>query len=146
MEEIIKLLHEGNYSCVIKNNGGIRTFTQRGVADLYALLKNEPDFLGGACIADKVIGKAAATLMILGGVKEIYTDVISSPALGLLRNAGVKIDFKKEVPHIINRDGTDWCPMEKMCYQEKSAEEILPLIEGFIARMRSTQPNIHADN
>ena len=34
MEELINLLHSGGYSCVIANGDNIRTFTQRGVADL----------------------------------------------------------------------------------------------------------------
>ena len=38
MEELINLLHTGGYSCVIDNEGKIRTFTQRGVADLYLSL------------------------------------------------------------------------------------------------------------
>lgn len=64
MEELINLLHSGGYSCVIANGDNIRTFTQRGVADLYDLLTQEPDFLKGASIADKVVGKGAAALMI----------------------------------------------------------------------------------
>ena len=47
MEELINLLHSGGYSCVIANGDNIRTFTQRGVADLYDLLTQEPDFLKG---------------------------------------------------------------------------------------------------
>ena len=57
MEELINLLHTGGYSCTIANGGKIRTFTQRGVADLYDLLTQEPEFLKGALIADKVVGK-----------------------------------------------------------------------------------------
>lgn len=53
---------------MIAHGDCIRTFTQRGVADLYDLLVTEPDFLQSASIADKVIGKAAASLMVLGGV------------------------------------------------------------------------------
>lgn len=60
MEELIDLLHSGGYSCVIANKGKVRTFTQRGVADLYDLLTQEPEFLKGAMIADKVVGKGAA--------------------------------------------------------------------------------------
>ena len=71
MEELINLLHSGGYSCVIANGDNIRTFTQRGVADLYDLLTQEPDFLKGASIADKVVGKGAAALMILGGIREL---------------------------------------------------------------------------
>ena len=135
MEEIVKILNEGGFSCVIKNNA-TRTFSRRGVADLYELLTTEPSFLNGALIADKVIGKAAAALMILGGVRQIYTHRISSPALTLLREAGIELDFKEEVPFIQNRDKTDWCPMEKLCYNEKSASDILPIIEEFIGSLQ----------
>ena len=83
MDKLIKLLHEGNYSCVIKNKE-ISTFTQRGITDLYDLLNTDPAFLRGAQIADKVIGKAAAVLMVLGRVQEVYTDIISEPAIGFI--------------------------------------------------------------
>lgn len=136
MEEIIELLHREQCSCVIAN-GDIRTFRQRGVADLYELLNREPEFLQGASIADKVIGKAAAALMVLGGVKEIYADVISEPALALLQEAAVKVSFGQAVDHIINRTQTGWCPLETICYQIKSAPEILPLIREFIERKPS---------
>ena len=85
IEELIDLLHSGGYSCAIANGDIIRTFTQRGVADLYDLLTQEPDFLKGALIADKVVGKGAAALMILGGIKELHTDIISSKALECFR-------------------------------------------------------------
>ena len=133
MENIIHLLHKGGYSCVIDNNE-IRTFTQRGIADLYNLLTRDAAFLQGASIADKGIGKAAAALLTLGGIKEVYTDVISLPALNLLRNADVEVTFKQMVPFIQNRDQTDWCPMEKRCHQKEAAEDILPLIKDFIEK------------
>lgn len=66
MENIIDILHKGGFSCVMKNREEIRTFTQRGVADLYDLYQTEPAFMKGASIADKIIGKGAAALMVLG--------------------------------------------------------------------------------
>lgn len=136
MDELVKLLHGGGYSCVIRNSG-VRTFTQRGVADLYDLLCLEPAFLQGAQIADKVIGKAAAALMVLGGVQEIYTDIISGPALTLLRNAGIKIEYMQVVPRIRNRANTGWCPMETICYEVETAEDMFPLIRDFVQQMRN---------
>ena len=67
MEKLIRLLHEGNYSLVVAH-GEIRTFSGRGVSDLYALSGEDPGFLRGASVADKVVGKAAAALMIVAGV------------------------------------------------------------------------------
>ena len=92
-EEIINILHEGQSTCVIKNSSGIHTFTNRGVADLYDLYTDNPEFLAGASVADKAVGKAAASLMILGGVASVYTDVISSPSLTMMRKANGSIRF-----------------------------------------------------
>ncbi len=136
MQDLIRILHKSGYSCVIRNNGATRTFTQRGVADLYHLLKNEPTFLAGAQIADKVVGKAAASLLILGGVGELHTDIISTPALELLRKSSVKVEFDHEVPHIENRAKNGWCPLEKRCFEETSAESCQARIEAFFAEMK----------
>ena len=137
MEELINLLHTGGYSCTIANGGKIRTFTQRGVADIYDLLTQEPEFLKGASIADKVVGKGAAALMILGGIKELYTDIISTKALELLQKSDIKVDFTEEVPFIWNRNHTEGCPVETMCSEVESAEEILPLIRDFLEKIRN---------
>lgn len=45
MESIIDILHKGGYSCVMKNREEVRTFTQRGVADLYDLYQADSAFM-----------------------------------------------------------------------------------------------------
>lgn len=135
-DNLIKQLHEGDYSCVIANGETVRTFTQRGVADLYDLLTRESEFLEGAVIADKVVGKGAAALMILGKIKELYTDVISTKALNLLRKYGVKVSFGQEVPFIWNRSHTGHCPVETLCGEEEAVDKLLPLIHDFMRKMR----------
>lgn len=133
MNELIETLRKGNYSCVIKNGSDVRTFTRRRVTDLYKLLKEDAIFLKGAVLVDKVIGKAAAALAVLGGVEVLYAEVISLSALVLLRDAGVDTDFQIVVPFIRNHNGDDWCPLETVCYKEKNARDILPIIERFLA-------------
>ena len=132
MEEIIQILHQGEFTCVVRNKDEIRTFSQRGVADLYDLLNYDSAFLKGALVADKIVGKAAAALMVLGGINKLHTDVISTPALNLLQDTKIKVSFQSEVPIIINRDKTDWCPLEKLCNKESSVSVMLQLITTFI--------------
>lgn len=134
---LIERLDAEQCSCVIYNEGETRLFWERGVQDLYRLLKTEPDFLRGAFIADKVIGKAAAALMALGGVDEVFTRVVSSSARELLERSGIKVDFLSEVPHIINRTQTGWCPLETRCFRMHTAEECLQQIEEFIHTMNN---------
>ena len=135
--DLIQRLHEGNYSLVVANRDEIRTFSGRGVADLYDLLSNDPLFLKGASVADKVVGKGAAALMILGGVAELYTDIISDSAWELLHASAMKVSFGQQVPQIWNRTHTDRCPVEKLCEGVRTAEECLPLIDNFIKKTRS---------
>lgn len=136
MEELIRLLNEGGYSCVVRRGDETRTFSRRGVADLYDLYHTDRDFLQGAWLADKVIGKGAAALMVLGGVARVWTRVISTPALTLLRNGGVEVAFAEEVPCIINRTRTGRCPLETLCDVSDSPVALYPVIEGFVRRMR----------
>ena len=66
-DELIRILQDGNHSLVVAGDG-IRTFDGRGISDLYDLLTEHPGWLRGASVADKVVGKGAAALLILGGV------------------------------------------------------------------------------
>lgn len=131
-QQLIDLLHAEACSCVIRNGGTTRIFRQRGVRDLYRLLHEEPRLLDGAFVADKVVGKGAAALMLLGGVAELYADVISRPALELLAASSVRVTYTLEVPRIVNRTQTGLCPVESLCRDCTTAAEALPLIRDFL--------------
>lgn len=138
MNELVDTLHSGNYSCVIRTAGGeVRTFHRRGVIDLFETYRDEPETLRGASLADKVVGKGAAALMALGGVSTVHADVISTPALQLLREAGVATRFGQEVPHIINRAGTGRCPLETACADLRTPAEIYPAIVAFVSNLQN---------
>lgn len=76
-------------------------------------------------------------MMVLGGFKTVYADIISTPALALLCEAGIETTFAQEVPHIINRDKTGWCPLETACMELNTVEEMYPVIQNFISRIRA---------
>lgn len=132
---LIDCLHAEGCSCVVANGATVRLFHQRGVKDLHHLLHNEPELLRGASLADKVVGKGAAALMAAAGVEFVYADVISRGAHKLLQRSGVEVEYGQLVENIINRSGTDICPVEKLCADCASAEECLPLIDEFIKSM-----------
>lgn len=140
MKDIIHLLHTLQCSCVIAQGNDVRSFHQRGVADLYTLLYQEPDFLNGASVADKVVGKAAAALMAKGRIKELYTDTISLSALTVLRSHHIPVEFGKVVPYISNRDHTGWCPLETRCYKEESVDSMIRIIDEFLKSIISNPP------
>lgn len=123
-------------SCVICHGSDTRIFRERGVKDLYRLLKEEPGFLHGAFVADKVVGKGAAALLVLGGVEGVYADVISRPALDLLEKNAVGAGYGFCVPHIVNRTRTGRCPLETRCDGLQTPEECLAQIEDFIETIK----------
>lgn len=134
---LIDYLFAEKCSCVIRNGNDIRVFHDRGIKDLFRLLKEERAFLDGAFVADKVVGKGAAALMILGGVKEVYADIVSRPALALLNEARIRTDYTLVVAHIVNRTQTGICPVEQLCSGCATAQTCLPLIERFIEHMKN---------
>lgn len=129
---LIQQLHDQHCSCVILQGNQMRFFHNRGIADLYQLYKHERDFVLGAAIADKVIGKGAAALLVLGGFKLVYADVISQSAHSLLQDANIETHYGKIVDHIENRSKTGWCPVESRCLNETTPEGCLKQIELFI--------------
>ena len=134
-ELINVLVDEGCRGVVRSVQGELRTFSRRGVADLFSLVADEPDFLRGASVADRVIGRGAALLLVKGGAREVYAQVISSGALEVLRSVGIETSFDKEVPNIINRTGTDICPVEKLTASTSSPAEAYERIKQFLDSM-----------
>lgn len=101
---------------------------------MWTLCQDNEKFLNGALIADKVVGKGAAALMICGGVKEVYADVMSRPARELLQAHGVQVTCQTETDRIVNRRGDGLCPVETLCIDAESLEEMYNRIGNFIKR------------
>jgi iron complex outermembrane receptor protein len=132
MKQLIDILHREGLTLVVRReNGEIHRFTQRGVKDLLTLVTERPEVLHGALIADKAVGKAAAACMVVGGVRQVYADVMSEPALALLKAHSIEADYGQLVDHIINRAGTDWCPMERLSRDESDPAVIITKIREF---------------
>lgn len=98
-------------------DGYVVTSGERGVYPMINMLRMGHD-VSGYSAADKVVGKAAAILFVQGGIAEVYADVISESGLELLRSHGIPVGYGKLVDKIMNRDGTDICPMEKLVENE----------------------------
>lgn len=99
------------HSLVVVKDGRTSVYDGRGIKPVVDYL--EKDNFDGAFVADKVIGKASALLLVYGKVQEVYTPAISKPAVKVFEDNNVKYSADKIVDNIINRTGTDLCPMEK---------------------------------
>lgn len=92
------------------------------------LLAEAPDFLRGSFVVDKVVGRAAAMLMIHGGVAALHANLISEPAVSTLTAHNLPFTCDARTPYIQNRDKTGYCPMEQTCLDiDDPAEAYLAL-------------------
>lgn len=138
LKPVIERLAAGNCTLVIENGGEMHDFSGRGVGDLFRLLHQMPECLRGACVADKVVGRAAAALMIAGGIRALHTRVVSRLALDLFTRCGATIEVNADVvvDHVINRTQTDWCPLERRCADAQTVEACLERIDIFMNELR----------
>lgn len=126
MQQLIEILRREKCSLVVKNHGIVTTYSKPGVRDLEYLLDHDPEMLHGATIADKVIGKAAAAMVVVGGVKELYAEVMSTKAIPLLEEAGIAYTYGTLVDTIKEEGGR--CQLEKITAPATTPEETVALL------------------
>ena len=140
-DELVSLLNELDQkkcSCIVKNKEKKLYFKNKGVRDLYELVKNDIDMLDGADVADKIIGHGAAVLLVHGGARNVITHVVSKSGLLYLKMNGVNVTYDDEVDHILNREKKDWCPLEKSL---NNIDDIDDLMEIIAQNVENTEPN-----
>ena len=119
MEELIKLLKEESLTCIVEQQHQLYREHASGILPILHMLDQK--HLQGAHLADKVIGKAAALLMVRGGVTRVHALILSSHALQIFQRYDVSITYDELVPYIINRARTGMCPINEI-YQKKKKE------------------------
>ncbi len=124
--EIVKeKLYETNASLVVLYaNGECKVYYQNRIKDIKEILQQDRTALQGAIIADKVIGKVAASILTLAGVKEIYADVMSRYAISVLEENHVKYAYNYLTEYIQNNDKTGMCPMENKYKEEQDIHKV----------------------
>ncbi len=116
------LLQREGYTCVFCHGDEVISSRDRGVKPLVMLYESGRD-VAAFSVADKVVGQGAAYLYLLLGVKHLYAEVISTPAFALLKENGVSVTYKTQVPHIQNRVGDGYCPFEMAVASCKTPHE-----------------------
>ncbi len=111
VESAKNLISAQKATCVvIKGQRILNIEYGRGIKPILSMY--ESGILDGADVTDKVVGRAAAYIMVLGGVKMCYALTVSRGALDVFERYGVKAEYESCVDCIINRAGTGLCPME----------------------------------
>ena len=131
-----ELFASGAYTCVLCKGDRTYTTEKRGILPLAEWVETGVP-LGGFSAADKIVGRAAAFLYILLGVKEVHASVMSEEAMHLLSQNGIMATSDVNVTCIINRAGTGICPMEQAVLGIRKPEEALDAIRRTMERLQS---------
>ncbi len=124
----VSRIQNGTASCVVvKNNRIIDSASPRGIAHVITLY--ESGKLKNAFVADKIVGKAAAMIFTLAGVKGCYGENVSESAVIWLKEHNIPFTYTNCSEYIVNRKGDGMCPMEKTVQNIDSAEEALSALK-----------------
>lgn len=136
LNKAIEYIKSEQASCVLMKDGIIIDKTSGiGVKPILGFLEN--DMLKGMQVADKVIGKAAAMLLALGGVTYVHGEIMSKSGQDYLQKNKIAHSHGLLVENIINRDGTDLCPLEKSVVAIDDLQEGYRAIKDMIAILMS---------
>ena len=131
-------IRAGEHTCIVLQNGEVVYEAEgRGVSPLMRLYDNDITKLKNAEVADKIIGKAAAMILHLGGVKAVYGEIMSRAAVEYLSAKGIEHRYGRYVDIISNRTGNGICPIEKSVLDTDNPEEGIAVIKETIAVLMS---------
>lgn len=132
-----RVLREKNLSLVIVKNGKV-IFKSRlhGVVGLIQAIEVLGKSLLSSSVADRVVGRAAALLLIYSHIGEVYAITISALGLNILNEYGIKVEYDILVPKIMNRRGDDLCPLEKISLTVNSPREAYEKLKEHASSIR----------
>ena len=126
---------EGHTICLCKE--GKCLFSEKhGIAPMMDFIAEGID-LSGYSVADLIVGKAAALLFVKCKIKRVFAKTLSESEKRVLELYGVDYEYETLTQKIINRDGTDICPMEKAVLGTDNAEEAYSILQNKLKLLRS---------
>lgn len=132
LEKAKEILAQTGSTCVLCRDDIVYTTAVRGIAPLVDWLESGQDTCGFSA-ADKVVGKAAALMYCLLGVRRVHGNVMSQAAVKVLRRNGIEAYWDRLTENIQNRAGTGLCPMEEATLHIDDPDEALPVILSTLA-------------
>lgn len=105
-----RIVEDGQSSVAAMNGCIVGVEAGHGLEPLLRLLDGGK--LKGALVVDRVIGRAAAAILVAGGARKVHALLMSDEAKAFLDARGVACAAEKRVPKILNRELSGACPLE----------------------------------
>ncbi len=132
--EIAKSLLVGDNTCVLVSGDKKYISTKSGIRPVLEYLDEGTD-LTDFVVADRIVGKAAALLFVLAKIKCVYAEVISEPAILILKQHNIEYSYGKLTKNIINRKGDGICPMEQTVLNTDDPQTAFELLKAKVKEL-----------
>ena len=115
MDEYLRKLDEAGMCLMVYKDGSVIFQSQsKGIRPHLEAIAALGGRLKGTLMVDKIVGRAAALLILYSGAIEVHAGVISRGGRDMLNHAGVRLLYEEETEHIKMVDGRIYCPFEAM--------------------------------
>jgi hypothetical protein len=133
-------IEAGRYTCIgLRGESLCFALRGSGIRPLILLLDTDPNLLQGVALTDKLIGKAAAMVAVLGGVQSVWGQTMSDSAIAYLTEQGIPHSYEKRVAHILNRQGDGICPLEAVALPLDHPRKAYQALKARIAQLMAGQ-------
>ena len=127
----------GHSLCLVKD-GNILFSDKKGIAPMMDFIADNTP-LRGYSAADLIVGKAAAMLFAKCQIKEVFAKTLSEEGKKMLEKHNIAFEYETLTSRIINRAGTDICPMEKTVAGIDSIEDGYLALKEKLQEMRKNK-------
>ena len=124
----------GNSLMVYRDGDLVFQSSSKGIRPHLEAIALLGEGLRGTVMVDKIVGRAAALLILYSGAAEAHAAVLSAQGRRVLEMHGLSFTYAEEVAHIKMRDGRIYCPFEAMVQGLTDPEEAYRAI---VEKMRS---------
>ncbi len=111
LEELDKT---GNSLMIYSHGQLIFQSASKGIRPHLEAIEAHGEALRGTLMVDKIVGRAAALLIIYSGAAEAHAQVLSKPGKQVLDLYNLPTSYVELTDHIKMKDGSIYCPFERM--------------------------------
>jgi hypothetical protein len=100
--------------CIARYGEIVFESTSHGISGLLEAIQTLEDKIEGACVADRVAGKAIALLCVYAKIKAVYASTASTKAKQLLEENNIHVEWGDLVENVLDPQKRTICPFEKL--------------------------------
>jgi hypothetical protein len=117
---------------VVKDGEILHIGTRDGIGELIETFDNLGPNARGACLADRIVGKAVAMVARRAGLIAVYSPLASAAARDALALDNIPLECDHLVPLILNKRGDGTCPMERLTASIENPEQAVSALREFV--------------